>query len=69
MARHVGELPNPEVPAYTALDARYAWQMRRDLELSLTAQNLGDPSHPEFGAAATRLELQRGFFLRAKWSP
>ncbi len=69
MARHVGALPNPEVAAYTALDARYAWQPQRGLELSLTAQNLFDRAHPEFGAAATRSEIERGFFLRARWSP
>jgi iron complex outermembrane receptor protein len=69
MARHVGELPNPAVPAYTALDARYAWQLRRSLELSLTAQNLFDHSHPEFGAAPNRSEIERGVFVRAKWTP
>jgi iron complex outermembrane recepter protein len=68
MARHVGELPNPAVPAYTAVDARYVWHVQRGLELSLTAQNLFDHSHPEFGTAATRSEIERGFFLRAKWS-
>jgi iron complex outermembrane receptor protein len=69
MARYVGELPNPAVPAYTAVDARYAWQVRRGLELSLTAQNLFDPRHPEFGAPATRSEIERGLFLRVRWSP
>jgi iron complex outermembrane receptor protein len=69
MARYVGELPNPAVPAYTAVDARYAWQVRRELELSLTAQNLFDPRHPEFGAPATRSEIERGLFLRVRWSP
>jgi iron complex outermembrane receptor protein len=68
MARHVGELPNPAVPAYTAVDARYAWQPRRELELSLTAQNLFERAHPEFGTAATRSEIERGLFLRVKWS-
>jgi iron complex outermembrane receptor protein len=68
MARYVGELPNPKVPAYTALDARYAWQMRRELELSVTAQNLFDRAHPEFGSAATRSEIERALFVRLKWS-
>jgi iron complex outermembrane receptor protein len=68
MARYVGALPNPAVPAYSALDARYAWQLRRGLELSVTAQNLFDHAHPEFGAPATRSEIERGFFLRVKWS-
>jgi len=68
MARYVGALPNPAVPAYTAVDARYAWQLRRELEISVTAQNLFDHAHPEFGAAATRSEIERGIFVRAKWS-
>jgi iron complex outermembrane receptor protein len=68
IARYVGALPNPAVPAYTALDARYAWQLRRELEISVTAQNLFDHAHPEFGAAAARSEIERGIFVRAKWS-
>jgi len=69
MARHVGELPNPRVAAYTAIDARFGWRFRRDLEFSATAQNMFDRRHPEFGAAASRLEIERGIFLRLKWSP
>jgi iron complex outermembrane receptor protein len=68
MVRRVGRLPSPEVPAYTALDARYAWQARRDVELSLTGQNLLERRHPEFGAAATRSEIERSIFVRVKWA-
>jgi iron complex outermembrane receptor protein len=69
LIRHVGSLPDPHVPAYTALDLRYAWKPRRDIELSLAAQNLFDRRHPEFGNAATRSEIERGWFLRLRWSP
>jgi iron complex outermembrane receptor protein len=69
MARRVGELPNPRVPAYTAVDARFAWRLRRDFEASATLQNMFDRRHAEFGAAASRLEIERGVFLRLKWSP
>jgi iron complex outermembrane receptor protein len=69
MARHVGELPNPRVPAYTAIDARFGWRFRRDLEFSATAQNIFDRRHPEFGTSASRSEIERGIFLRLKWSP
>ena len=69
MARYVGALPDPQLPAYTAVDARYAWQVRRDIELSLTGQNLFDHAHSEFGAAATRSEIQRAVFARIKWTP
>jgi iron complex outermembrane recepter protein len=68
MARYVGELPNPNVPAYTAVDARYAWQVRRELELSVTAQNLFDHGHAEFGTPSTASEIERAVFVRLKWS-
>ena len=68
MVRYVGPLPSPAVPGYTALDARYAWHFERGLELALIAQNLFDRSHPEFGAAATRSEIERGLFLKLRWS-
>lgn len=66
-ARHVGELPNPAVPAYTAVDVRYTWRVRQDLELSLLGQNLFDRSHPEFNALPGRSEFDRGVFARVKW--
>jgi iron complex outermembrane receptor protein len=68
MARHVGELPNPIVPAYTAIDVRYAWRVRQDVELSVLGQNLLDPRHGEFNPPATRREFERGVFLQATWS-
>jgi iron complex outermembrane receptor protein len=65
--RRVGELPNPVVPAYTAVDVRYAWRARPDLEVSLVGQNLFDRRHPEFNALPGRSEFERGVFLRASW--
>jgi iron complex outermembrane receptor protein len=65
--RRVGRLPEPVVPAYYSLDARYAWRPRKNLELSATAQNLLDPGHPEFNALPGRSEIERAIFLRATW--
>jgi iron complex outermembrane recepter protein len=65
--RHVGALPNPPVPAYTAVDARLGWRVRPNLELSLTAKNLFDPKHPEWGAAPGRAEIERGVFVKLLW--
>ncbi|MEO7547415.1 MAG: TonB-dependent receptor, partial [Ramlibacter sp.] len=65
--RHVGELPSPVVPSYTALDARWGWQVRPDLELSLTARGLGGGRHPEWGAPASRAEFDRSLVLKAVW--
>ena len=68
-ARYVSQLPNPVVPSYVAVDARYAWRVRKDFEVSLTVQNLFDQRHPEFGAAPARSEIERAAFLKVRWSP
>jgi iron complex outermembrane receptor protein len=65
----VGALPNPQVPAYTAIDARVGWNLSKELQLSLLLQNLFDRSHPEWGPAANRAEFGRGVFLKALWRP
>lgn len=66
MLRKVGALANPEVPGYTALDARLAWRPRRNLELSLIGQNLNG-SHGEYGPVATRVEAGRSLGLKLVW--
>ncbi len=68
MLRRVGRLPDPAVPEYTALDLRYGWRVRRDLELSLAVRNAADPSHPEFGAAPGRSEIGRSVLATIKWT-
>jgi iron complex outermembrane receptor protein len=65
--RHVAELPNPQVPAYTAVDARLGWRPRHDLEFCVTGLNLFDPHHPEFGQPATRSEIPRSAYVEAIW--
>jgi iron complex outermembrane receptor protein len=57
---------SPAVPAYTALDVRYAWHPSRALEISLTGQNLADARHAEW---QNRAEIGRGLFLRVTWTP
>jgi iron complex outermembrane recepter protein len=68
MARGVAALPSPAVPAYTAVDARLVWRPAPTLEVSLTGQNLFDPLHAEWGAAANRAEFGRGYFLAFQWT-
>src|SRR6266571_2388712 len=61
--RYVAALPDPSVPAYTAVDVRCAWRLQRELELSVVGQNLFKPSHAElaeFGSTAARNEMARG---------
>jgi iron complex outermembrane receptor protein len=67
MVRRVGALPNPVVPAYTAVDLRWGWHVRPGLELSLAVRNLGDPGHPEWGSPLNRAEFERSVFINAVW--
>jgi iron complex outermembrane recepter protein len=62
--RHVAGLPDPTVPAYTAVDLRLGWRPNKTAEFSLLLQNLFDPEHPEFDPAATRSEYGRSAYLR-----
>jgi iron complex outermembrane receptor protein len=67
MVRHVGGLPQPSVPAYTAVDMRLGWRVNRNVELSLTLQNLLDSAHSEFAAAPGRSEYERAALVKLLW--
>ncbi|MEO8770313.1 MAG: response regulator [Ferruginibacter sp.] len=55
VARYVSKLEGsasrviPDIPAYFSLDARINWTYK-NISLGLSAQNLTDDSHPEFGS-------------------
>ena len=66
MLRHVDELPEPQVPAYTAVDVKYSWHFRL-VVLSLAVQNVFG-SHAESGGAADRSEYPRGAYLGFRWA-
>jgi iron complex outermembrane receptor protein len=66
--RRVGALAKPAVPAYTAVDLRYGWHIRKGLELSLIGRNLFDPKHAEFGAAPARNLYERAVLLKLVWN-
>jgi len=68
--RRVGALrvTDHEVDQYTAIDLRYGWRLRHDLELSLTAQNLQERRHPEFRTSpAAPSEIERSVFIAVRW--
>lgn len=69
MARRVGSLPFGVEASYTAVDVRFGWHARRDLELSILGQNLFDPRHAEWGPLNSPAEHRRGVFLKAVWKP
>lgn len=47
-ARRVGTIGTGDVPAYTAVDFRYAWRVSRYFDLYFVALNLFDPLHLEY---------------------
>jgi iron complex outermembrane receptor protein len=62
--RHVAALSSPDVPAYTAVDARFGWRLQPNLELSVTGLNLLDADHGEYGPIATRSRIPRSVFVQ-----
>ena len=66
--RHIDELPDPHIPAYTAVDLRFGWRPNDRLELSLTGQNIFDSTHIEFENQRTFSEIERAFRVGIKWS-
>ena len=65
--RKVAALENPDVPGYWALDARFGWRLRPNLELSVVGQNLNG-SHAESGMLATRAERERQLGVKLVWT-
>lgn len=65
--RHVSKLKGSDVPAYTALDVRIAWEITPHVEVSLVGQNLLDSSHPEFGSRPGRSEYERALYGKLMW--
>jgi iron complex outermembrane receptor protein len=66
--RKVGRLASDQVPGYRAVDARFAWRPRRNLELSLSGNNLNG-AHAEYGPLETRSEVPREIALKLVWMP
>lgn len=67
MVRHVGALPSPVVPSYTAVDANWDWKVTPSFSVALLAQNLFDPRHVEFNDVAVASQIERRVFVRLAW--
>ena len=69
--RYVGALPDPKLPAYTEMDARFGWALTDHLQLSVSGFNLLHKYHLEFpaGSPAEQEAIPRSMFvgLRAKF--
>jgi iron complex outermembrane receptor protein len=55
------------IAAYSELDVRVAWRRWKRTEVSLVGQNLLHARHPEFGAPASRGEVERSVFGKIIW--
>ncbi len=64
--RHVDGLPAAQVPAFTDLGLRLAWQFRPRLEIALTGENLLDGQRREWELDS---EVERGVYLEFSWRP
>ncbi len=68
--RYVSALPAPDqhVPAYHTGDARLSKRLGREFELSLTGQNLLQPSHPEYaGDPGLLIGIRRSAYIQLTW--
>jgi iron complex outermembrane receptor protein len=68
LVRRVAALPDPSVPAYTAVDLRYGWRAAPALELALIVRNALDPAHPEFNGVPGRSEIERSVLVQVRWA-
>jgi len=55
------------IPGYAELELRLAWRGWKQLEISVAGQNLLHDHHPEFGAPASRGEIERGAYAKMAW--
>ena len=65
--RAIDDITRQQVPGYAELNAKLTWQPTAKLDLSLVGQNLLHDRHAEFGAPATRREIQRGVYGLVEW--
>lgn len=67
LLRHVAEIRDYNVPAFTDLSLRLGWQLAPDWAVALTGQHLLEERHREWGEADA--EVQRGVFAELIWQP
>ena len=68
--RYVANLSRLGIPSYTELDIRLGYKPIKNVELSLDAENLLDPYHPEYKDKFLRLlntEVPRSFSGKITW--
>ncbi|MGR8931213.1 MAG: TonB-dependent receptor plug domain-containing protein [Gammaproteobacteria bacterium] len=71
-ARYVDQIyvDRRTIPNYFTLDLRLGWHPHKDLELSISGQNLLDNNHPEFSDLlyfSVASQIQRGYLAQVSW--
>lgn len=66
---YVDELPAYNVDSYVRLDINLSTQLGKSLRMNITAQNLADGSHREFGKSddINVAEIERSIFAKLTW--
>jgi iron complex outermembrane recepter protein len=65
--RYVDRLAGPGIPSYVEVDARLAWEARKDLEVAVVGQNLMHEHHPEFAPTfigSEKTDVERGVYAK-----
>ena len=68
--KYTSSLSNPQVPAYTVLDLRYAFRIGKQAEIAIIGQNLLDERHPEFVSdylPVQQTEIGRSLLIKGTW--
>ncbi|HEY2460155.1 MAG TPA: TonB-dependent receptor [Candidatus Acidoferrum sp.] len=66
--RYVSALPAQTVNAYETADVRLGWHATQNWELSITGQNLLQPTHAEFGTDVnTIVGIERSAYAKIVW--
>jgi iron complex outermembrane receptor protein len=66
--RYVSALPEETVSSYSTADARFAWQVKQYLELSVAGQNLLQPYHYESaGDPGPLIGIKRSVYGQITW--
>jgi iron complex outermembrane receptor protein len=65
--RHVSRLISQNVPAYSELDMRLAWNPTPRWEWSVVGQNLLHDHHGEFNSSTSRQEIARSVYGKVTW--
>jgi outer membrane receptor for ferrienterochelin and colicin len=67
--RDIGELHDPQIPAYVELNSRLSWKVCESLELAVGGMNLLQKRHLEYepDGATFGDEVERSFYVETKW--